>query len=276
MANEIADYGKTFRLDNKVAIVTGGARGLGAEMSRALASSGASVLITDVLENEGRATAEALRAIGARAEFLQHDVTIEAQWETVVATALQKFGGLDVLVNNAGIESMQFVTDTTVEEFRRVLDVNVTGVFLGCKHAVRAMRPGGGAGRGGSIINMSSIAGMTGITAISSYNASKGAVRLLTKSVAVECAQLKSGVRCNSIHPGLIKTSMGWQALQGFVDLKLVPDVATSEAAFIAAIPMGEWGRPSDIAAGAIYLASDASRYVTGSELVIDGGFTAI
>ncbi|MGQ0619600.1 MAG: glucose 1-dehydrogenase [Panacagrimonas sp.] len=275
MANEAVDYGKLFRLDGKVAIVTGGARGIGAEMCRALASAGASVLVTDVLD-EGRATAEALRASGARAEFLKQDVTIEEQWETIVASAVQKFGGLDVLVNNAGIERMQFITDTTVEEFRRIQDVNVTGVFLGCKHAVKAMRPGGSAGRGGSIINLSSIAGITGIIALGAYNASKGAVRLLTKSVAVECAQLKIGVRCNSIHPGLIQTAMGQHFLQNFVDLKLVPDVATAEAGFMASIPMGSWGAPRDIAAGALYLASDASRYMTGSELVIDGGFISV
>jgi 3alpha(or 20beta)-hydroxysteroid dehydrogenase len=276
MTATMVDYGKSFRLDGKVAIVTGGARGIGAELCRALASAGAAVLVTDVLEKEGQATAEGLRASGAQAEFIKHDVTSEAQWESLVATAQKKFGGLDVLINNAGIESMRFIADTTLEDFRRILEVNVIGVFLGCKHAIRAMRPGGGAGRGGSIINLSSIAGITGIIALGAYNASKGAVRLLTKSVAVECAQLKTGIRCNSIHPGLIQTDMGTHFLQNFVDLKLVPDAAAAEAGFLASIPMGEWGKPRDIAAGALYLASDASHYVTGSELVIDGGFVAI
>jgi 3alpha(or 20beta)-hydroxysteroid dehydrogenase len=153
--------------------------------------------------------------------------------------------------------------------------VNVTGVFLGCKHAIAAMRPGGRAGHGGSIINMSSVAGLVGVTALGAYNASKGAVRLLTKSIAVECGQLKTGVRCNSIHPGLIWTEMGRHFLQNFVDLKLLPDMAASEATFKASVPMGEFGVPRDIALAALFLASDASRYMTGAELVVDGGFSA-
>lgn len=270
------DRGASFRVDGKVALVTGGARGLGAEICRALAGAGAAVLVTDVLETEGRAVAEELRAAGAKAAFLRHDVTDEPQWEAAVAAALKQFGGLEILVNNAGIETMQFLTETDVGEFRRILDVNVTGVFLGCKHAVRAMRPGGASGRGGSIINLSSIAGVIGVTALSAYNASKGAVRILTKSVAVECGQLKTGVRCNSIHPGIIWTDMGRHFLNNFVDLGLSPDVAATEAAFKAAIPVGAFGEASDIAAGALFLASDASRYMTGSELVIDGGYTAV
>jgi NAD(P)-dependent dehydrogenase (short-subunit alcohol dehydrogenase family) len=160
-------------------------------------------------------------------------------------------------------------------DLQRILDVNVSGVFLGCKHAVRAMRPGGSAGKGGSIINLSSIAGLAGITALGAYSASKGAVRLLTKSVAVECAKLGMGIRCNSVHPGLIKTEMGDRFLQAFVDLKLAPSVEASEQAFLSTIPMGSWGTPQDIAAAMVYLASDASRYVTGTEVMVDGGLFA-
>jgi NAD(P)-dependent dehydrogenase (short-subunit alcohol dehydrogenase family) len=275
MPSSNASYDKSFRVDGKVALVTGGARGLGAEICRALASSGAAVLVTDVLEKEGRGVAEELRSGGARAQFLRHDVSSEAEWQASIAVAIDQLGGLDVLVNNAGIERMQFVTEVSAEEFRKILDVNVTGVFLGCKHAIAAMRPGGRAGRGGSIINMSSVAGLVGVTALGAYNASKGAVRLLTKSIAVECGQLKTGVRCNSIHPGLIWTEMGRHFLQNFVDLKLLPDMAASEAAFKASVPMGEFGVPRDIASAALFLASDASRYMTGAELVVDGGFSA-
>jgi NAD(P)-dependent dehydrogenase (short-subunit alcohol dehydrogenase family) len=275
MAGSSTDYRKLFQLDGKVALVTGGGRGIGAEACRALSSAGAAVLVTDVLENEGLGVAEELRARGGKAEFLKQDVTVEGQWEETVAAAVQKFGRLDVLVNNAGIEKMAFITDTTREEFQRILDVNVTGVFLGCKYAVRAMRPGGIAGHGGSIINLSSIAGLVGVTALGAYNASKGAVRLLTKSVAVECGQLKTGVRCNSIHPGLIKTNMGDHFLQNFVDLGLVATIKDSENAFLRAVPLGDWGAPQDIAAAMVYLASDASRYVTGAELHVDGGFFA-
>jgi NAD(P)-dependent dehydrogenase (short-subunit alcohol dehydrogenase family) len=193
-----------------------------------------------------------------------------------VATVIDQYGGLDVVVNNAGIERQAFVSEATVEEYRHVQEINSTGVFLGCKHAVRAMKPGGASGRGGSIINISSIAGITGITALSAYSASKGAVRTLTKAVAVECAQLQLGVRCNSIHPGLIKTSMGDRFIDKYIDLGLAPDREAIETAFLAEVPMGQWGATSDIAAGALYLASDASRFVTGLELVIDGGYIAI
>ena len=263
-------------LAGRVAIVTGGARGLGAEICRALASAGAAVLVTDVLEKDGKGVADEIRAAGGKAEFMRQDVAVEAEWKSTIDAVVAKLGGLDILVNNAGIERMQFVTEVATEEFRKILDVNVTGVFLGCKYAIAAMRPGGKAGRGGSIINMSSVAGLVGVTALGAYNASKGAVRLLTKSVAVECGQLKTGVRCNSIHPGVIWTDMGRHFLQNFVDLKLVPDLATAEAGFKAAIPLGEFGEPRDIAAATLYLASDASRYMNGAELVVDGGYTAV
>ena len=269
------DYRKLFALDGKVALVTGGSRGIGAEIARALSSAGAAVMVTDILEKEGQGFAEELRSQGIRAEFLKQDVVVESQWEETVAATVKKLGGLDILVNNAGIEKMNFITDTTLEEFQKILDVNVSGVFMGCKHAVRAMRPGGIAGKGGSIMNLSSIAGLVGIIALGAYNASKGAVRLLTKSVAVECAQLKTGIRCNSVHPGLIKTNMGDHFLQNFVDLKLVKTTQDSEDAFMKSIPMGHWGQPQDIAAAMVYLASDAARYVTGAEIHVDGGFFA-
>jgi 3alpha(or 20beta)-hydroxysteroid dehydrogenase len=272
----MTDYKKGFSVDGKVALVTGAARGLGAETARALAQVGAKVLVTDILEGPGRETVEAIKGAGGQAEFLRHDVTDEAQWEGAVAHAVSAFGGLDILVNNAGMERMAFITDCKVEDFRRLLDVNVTGTFLGLKHAIGAMRPGGAAGRGGSIINLSSIAGLIGVTALGAYCASKGAVRLLTKSAAVECAQLRYGIRVNSIHPGVVWTQMGEDFLQHFVDLKLVPDRATAEAAFKAATPMGVLGEPADVVAAVLYLASDATKWVTGTETIMDGGYTAV
>ena len=271
----MTDYQRLYRVDGKVALVSGGARGIGAEIARALAQSGAQVLITDVLEEAGRATVADLVRSGARAEFVRHDVTNEAQWEAAVGAAVSRFGGLDVLVNNAGIETMSRITECSLEDFRRVLDINVIGVFLGCKYAVRAMSPGGAAGKGGSIINMSSVAGLVGVTALGAYSASKGAVRLLTKSVAVECGQLKTGIRVNSIHPGVVRTQMGSNLVQHFVDQGLAPDYATAEAALTAMHPIGRFGEPADVAAAALFLASDASRWVTAAEFVVDGGLVS-
>jgi len=270
-----ADYRSLFALDGKVALVSGGSRGIGAEIVRALTSAGAAVLLTDILADEGQALAKELRGRGLRVEFMRQDVANEAQWEAAVVAAVARFGGLDILVNNAGIEKQSLIADLPFEDLQKVLDVNVSGVLLGCKHAVRAMRPGGIAGKGGSIVNLSSIAGLGGIPALGAYTASKGAVRLLSKSVAVECAQLRTGIRCNSIHPGLIDTQMAARFLQGFVDLKLAESAQASEQAFLGQVPMGELGQPRDIAAAAVYLASDAARYVTGAELHVDGGWYA-
>lgn len=270
------DYAQAYRVDGKVALISGGARGLGAEMAHALAGAGARVMVSDVLEDAGRETVAAIRAAGGEADFLALDTTQEAQWASAVGRTIEQFGGLQILVNNAGIERLQFVTETTVEEFRKVMDVNVTGVFLGCKHAIRAMRPGGAAGQGGSIVNLSSVAGLAGCIGLSNYCASKGAVRLLTKSVAVECGQLGLGVRCNSIHPGVVWTDMGRQFLQHFVDIGLMPDVETAQTRFEAAVPMGHFGVPSDVASAALFLASDASKWITGAELTVDGGYTAV
>lgn len=275
MTTDNVDYNKIFRLDGKVALVTGGARGIGAEVCRALAAAGAKVMATDLLEERGQAMVEGLKQNGAQAAFRKQDVRDEAQWEASVAATLDLFGGLDILVNNAGVEDLTFLTDTKLADFQHVINVNVNGVFLGCKHAVQAMRPGGKAGRGGSIINLSSAAGLVGFPALHGYTASKGAVRLMSKSVAVECGRLKQGVRCNSLHPGLIKTELTDVWLAKFVDLGLVESEEASRAAFVAGIPMGHGGATSDIAAGVLYLASDAARYVTGTELIIDGGYTA-
>lgn len=269
----MADYGRLFRLDGKVALVSGAARGIGAEIARALAQAGAAVLVSDLADGGGQATAAAIRKAGGRAETCVHDVTKESDWEVAVASAKAKLGRLDILVNNAGIETAALLAQCTVEDFRRVLDVNVTGVFLGVKHGIRAMAAPQGAG--GAIINMSSVAGLIGTTGHAAYHTSKGAVRLLTKAAAVECAQLGTGIRVNSIHPAIVATEMGTSFIQHFVDLGLAPDYATAEGAIKAAHPMGRFGEPMDVAGAVLYLASDAAKWVTGTELVLDGGYTA-
>ena len=263
------DYSKKFRLDGKAALVTGAARGIGAAVAEALAGAGAAVLVTDLLEKEGRATVERIRKAGGKAEFLRHDVTDEKQWEAAVAAAVKAFGKLDVLVNNAGIETAALLSQCTLEDFSNVMKVNVNGVFLGHKHAVRAMKPGS------SIVNLSSVAGLIGTTGHIAYHTSKGAVRLMSKAAAVECAQLGMGIRVNSVYPAIVKTEMGTNFIQHAVDLGLVPDYAAAEAAFKAGHLLG-FGETADVAAAILFLASDAARWITGTELVLDGGYTAI
>ena len=271
----MADIASLFRLDGKTALVTGAARGIGAGVAHALAQAGAHVLLTDVLDEAGQATAKAIVDAGGQASFLHHDVTDEPQWEHAVAEAVARTGGLDVLVNNAGIETAALLTQCTLADFRRVMDVNVTGTFLGLKHAVRAMMPGGAVGRGGSVVNLSSVAGLVGSSGHLAYHTSKGAVRLMTKAAAVECAQLQTGIRVNSVHPAIIGTEMGTSFVQGIVDMQLAPDFATAEAAVKASHPIGHFGAVSDVAAAVLYLASPAAGFVTGTELVVDGGYTA-
>jgi len=268
------DYAKSFRLDGKVALVTGAARGFGAEIAGALAQMGAKVLLTDVLAAEGRSTTAALNAAGARVEFLEHDVTDETQWETAVETAVSRLGGLDILVNNAGIETAALITQCELADFNRVMYVNVSGVFLGHKYAIRAMAPGGAAGKGGSIVNLSSVAGMIGTTAHVAYHTSKGGVRLMTKAAAIECAQLGTGIRVNSVHPAIVGTEMGNNFIKHLVDLNLAPDLSAAEAAIKGLHPMG-FGTPDDVASAVLFLASDAAKWINGAELAVDGGLTA-
>ena len=250
------------RLDGKIALITGGARGLGAEMGRAMAAEGAAVALTDVLVEEGERTASELREAGANALFLQQDVADEARWDAVVAEVQQKLGGLNVLVNNAGIGKIGTIEDTSLELWRRTMAVNLDGVFLGCRAGVKAMQTGGG-----SIINISSIEGMIANPLLAAYNASKGGVRVLTKSVALHCAEQGYGIRANSIHPGFIDTAI---VSEGFADAP--PELAEQ---IVELTPLKRFGQPPEVAGAAVFLASDESSFVTGSEMVIDGGFTA-
>ncbi|HLY55889.1 MAG TPA: glucose 1-dehydrogenase [Stellaceae bacterium] len=262
-------------LSGKVALVTGGARGIGAAVAALLAEHGAGVVATDVLEEAGRATVEAIRTAGGRALFRHHDVRDEAGWQEAIAAAVTEFGGLDILVNNAGIESSGFLADFSVEDYRTVFDVNVLGTYLGLKYAARTMRPGGQGGRGGSVINLSSVAGLVGTSGYAVYSGSKGAVRLLSKSAAVEFGRLGYNIRVNSVHPGLVDTAMGNDLLKHLVALGTFRDVTQASAAMLGAHPIGRTGLPVDIARAILFLASDLSAWVTGTEIVVDGGMTA-
>jgi NAD(P)-dependent dehydrogenase (short-subunit alcohol dehydrogenase family) len=269
------DYTNISRLDGKVALVTGGARGLGAEIAEALLQMGASVMITDVLDQAGADTTAALQLKApGRVAFLHHDVTCEADWEAAVAGTLERFARLDVLVNNAGIETQALFADCELGEFQRTMAINVDGVFLGIKHAIRAMRPGGPAGKGGAIVNLSSVAGLVGMPTLGAYCASKAAVRMMSKAAAVECGRLAYGIRVNSLHPGVVKTDMGINVVKNFARLGMVADEASADAMVESMHPIG-YGQPGDVASAVLYLASDAARWTTGAELVIDGGATA-
>jgi NAD(P)-dependent dehydrogenase (short-subunit alcohol dehydrogenase family) len=258
------------RLQDKVALVTGGASGIGAACATALAREGAAVVITDLQDDKGAALAEAIARSGGRARYLHHDVTSEEAWVGVIAEVRAAHGRLDVLVNNAGIGiASPSITTMSLADFRRQQAVNVEGVFLGVKHGLAFMRE---AGHGGSIVNISSVAGLKGSPTLAAYSATKGAVRLLSKAVALECAAARDGVRVNSVHPGIIETPI-W--------LGIVPDASGSnagpdlDALSAMAVPVGVKGLPDDIANGVVWLAGEESRYVTGTELVIDGGLTA-
>lgn len=264
-----------FRLDGKVALVTGAGNGIGAECARVLAAAGASVMLSDRQDEAGRAVADSVTASGGKAAYHTLDVTREQHWIDAVDATVSTFGGFDVLVNNAGIEIMGPIADVEQSEFQRIIAINVEGVFLGCKQAVIAMRPGGKSGRGGSIVNMSSVAGLFGVPWLSAYGASKGAVRIMTKDVAVECGRLGYGIRCNSIHPGVVETEMAQSFFRKNQAFMQAPTIEEVKAAFVQVHPIGRMGVPRDIANAVRFLASDAAAWITGVELPVDGGWTA-
>ena len=248
------------RLEGKVSFISGGAQGMGAAEARLFAAEGAMVAIGDVLEEEGRRVAAQIGEAGGKAIFLALDVTSESQWQDAIAATVAEFGKLDILVNNAGIGGHGTVENTTVADWDRVMDINAKGVFLGTKSAIPELRRAGG----GSIINISSQLGLVGVDNSSpQYQASKGAVRLLTKSTAIQHAG--EGIRANSVHPGPIVTPMTEAGRA---------DPERNELT-LSRIPLGRHGEPGDVAYGVLFLASDESSFMTGSELVIDGGWTA-
>jgi len=250
------------RLTGKAAFITGGASGLGRAMAEAFAAEGARVAIADIDRARGE---EAARRIGSAAIFLAHDVTSEEQWIANLAAAASAFGRLDTLVNNAGVGTRGTVESTSLEEWRRIHAVNLDGPFLGCKHAIALIAKAGG----GAIINISSVAGLIGARDSAAYCSSKGGVRLLSKSVAMHCAHRRNGVRCNSIHPVYTDTPMVEQMLAEARNPERMRE------AMKAMIPLGRLGTPQELAAMAVYLASDEAAFVTGAEFVFDGGYTA-
>ncbi len=246
------------RLQGKVAIISGGARGLGADEAKLFVEEGASVVFGDILDEEGRKLEAEINESGGTAQYIHLDVTKEHDWENAVTKAVSTYGKLDILVNNAGILIMKGLEETESSDWDDIQEVNSKGVFLGTKAVISAMRNAGG----GSIINISSVAGLIG-SRFTAYGASKGAVRLLSKSTAVQYGP--EGIRCNSVHPGIIETNMTERL------------IGTSEArqAQLDRTPLNIIATSRDVSFGVLYLASDESRYVTGSELVIDGGITA-
>ena len=248
------------RLENKVALISGGARGIGAAVAKIFSQEGAKLVICDILEDEGRKTAEEITAAGGECVFVRLDVTSETDWEQAAAETTSRFGRLDILVNNAGITARGNVEETSVADWTRTMDINVKGAFLGSKQAIPIMRAGGG----GSIINISSGAGIAPQPGTSgAYAASKGAVRIFSKSTAIQYAA--ENIRCNSVHPGPIETDMLRATRPDENNLEIMK----------GRVPLGRFGRAEEIAYGVLYLASDESSFVTGSELVIDGGRTA-
>lgn len=247
------------RLSNKVALITGAGDGIGAATAQLFASSGATVVVTDIRKDRAERVAG---QISTAAISFEHDARDADSWRRIVDATVEGFGRLDILVNNAGTGTGKNIEDQTLDEFRYVMEVNVESTFAGCKEAIRAMK-----GNGGAIVNVSSVHGIRAAAHEAAYSASKGAVRLLTKSIALYCARCGYAIRCNSIHPGYIET----KTLERWINAAVDPQMRANE--LVNAHPIGFLGQPNDIAYGIVYLASDEARFVTGAELVVDGGY---
>jgi 3alpha(or 20beta)-hydroxysteroid dehydrogenase len=261
-----------FELHGRKALVTGGGRGLGAGMAEALARAGAAVAVGDIREDLGKATADALAKSGTTARFVPLNVTDEASWETAIKRTIEELDGLDIVVNNAGIEISELVIDLNPQNVLKMLEVNVLGVALGIKHAFRAMRPGGAAGKGGAVINVSSVAATIAFPGIAGYSATKSAVDRLTRVAAMESGKLGYGVRVNCIYPGLVPTEMGMQLAVDMETLGLFPSPQAAVEAVVGLTPLGRLGEVPDMADAVVFLASDAARFITGIGLPVDGG----
>ncbi len=249
------------RVEGKVALVTGAASGIGLAAATLLLDEAATVILTD---RDQALSAFALDPLRPRAAVRSLDVTREADWIAVTDAVAAEFGRIDIIVNSAGVVLLKDIETTTLEEWRALMAVNLDGTFLGCKHAVRVMKD-----RGGSIVNMSSVAGLIGSGNLAAYSASKGGVRLLTKSVALHCARRGYNIRCNSVHPSFVETPMLRSMIASARDPKKLEDN------FMHAAPLGRLAQPAEIARTILFLASDESAFTTGAELVIDGGLTA-
>ena len=251
------------RVKDKVALVTGAGSGLGEAISKRLAEEGATVVVADINESSAQRVAE---AIGGSAIAVKQDVTDEQRWQELVAEIVERFGQLDILVNNAGIALVGTVEDTTLEDWQLTQRVNLDAVFMGTREAIKVMKKGSG-----SIINISSIEGIIGEQKVAAYNASKGGVRIFTKSAALHCCAEEYSIRVNSVHPGFIDTNM----VSGAVGSMTEEEGEAFTTRIVGNIPMGHMGEPLDIANGVLFLASEESKYMTGSELIIDGGYIA-
>jgi NAD(P)-dependent dehydrogenase (short-subunit alcohol dehydrogenase family) len=250
------------RVQGKVALVTGAASGIGLVTAELLLDEGAKVVLTDL---EKRRAVPAILALAQRARFLALDVTDEANWIAVTDAVVSEFGRLDIVVNCAGMALLKDIEATTLDEWRALHAVNLDGTFLGCKHAVRVMKDRGG----GSVVNMSSVAGLVGAGNLAAYCSSKGGVRLLTKSVALHCARKGYNIRCNSVHPSFVDTPL----LQSMIDSARDPQ--KMQANVESAAPLGRLAQPIEVARTIVFLASDESAFTTGAEFVVDGGLTA-
>jgi len=258
----------SYDLTGRHALVTGGAQGLGEGMARALADAGARVMIGDVQESGSQTAA----GLGEGHGFTRLDVTDDASWEAAVAATLDQIGGLDILVNNAGIEITSLISEVDAADARRMLEVNVLGTTLGIKHALRAMRPGGAAGQGGAVVNVASVAATIAFPGISVYSATKSAVDRLTRVAAMESGKLGYGVRVNCVYPGLVPTAMGAGLANDVAALGLFPSPEEAVGAVVELTPAGRLGTVEDMADAVVFLASDASRFITGVGLPVDGG----
>ena len=261
-----------FDLTGRKALVTGAARGIGAGIAQALADAGAAVMIGDVLTELGRETARKLSAGGAKAGFVPLDVTKDDDWASAVSATVKELGGFDLLVNNAGIEITSLVVDVKADDLRRMFDVNAVGTLLGMKHAFRAMRPGGVSAKGGSIVNIASVAATIAFPAIAGYSATKSAVDRMTRIAANESGKLGYGVRVNCIYPGLVPTDMGMKLANDIVAAGLAPSVEAAVGDVIGQTPLGRLGEVADMADAVVFLSSDAARFITGIGLPVDGG----
>ncbi|MGH3206680.1 MAG: SDR family NAD(P)-dependent oxidoreductase [Trebonia sp.] len=270
-----------YDLTGRKAMVTGGARGLGEGMARALARAGAAVVVADIREDLGKATVSSMREEGANAEFVALDITSDDSWAQAMPQAIAHLSGLDILVNNAGVEITSLLVDLDAESARRMLDVNVLGTALGIKYGFRAMRPGGAGrvseygasgGSGRAIVNVASVAATIAFPGIAVYSATKSAVDRLTRVAAMESGRLGYGVRVNCVYPGLVPTEMGNQLAVDCAEIGLFPSPQEAAGAVIGLTPLGRLGEVPDIADAVVFLASDGARFITGAGLPIDGG----
>jgi len=256
-------------MEGKVAIVTGGASGIGRATALKFSERGVHVVVADIDAERGAEVAETCSSSGASGRFIDHDVALEDSWVALLDTARAEFGAVDILVNNAGVALGGPLVDTTLEDWRWVMSINLDGVFLGTKHGIRALRE-----RGGAIVNVSSATGIVGRTLAGAVSASKGGVRLLTKTAALECAARYPNIRINSVHPGGVESNI-WAGQAWWPNKSRSGREEEARAGIIKDTPMGRLAAPEEVAEAILFLASDAASFVTGAELVVDGGFTA-